>query len=286
MRRHSVAIALFIIAFLMIAVPSFANNRTFVSNTGVDTGSGPGTCGATNPCKNFSYAIVQTNAGGDIMVLDDGGYGQTFTINKAINIVVPPGVYASMSPSVAGQTAIVIAAGASDIIRIDGLNLLGQGPAQNQTGVSVGTCKRVELRNMQMRNLAQGVHITANVKAFLNRLNISNVTTGIKSIGTNGGHSSGLKVYATGINIMGASRGISVDSGAFYMPQANGGGEPNLFGFITQDAYIIDSDVASCSQVSITQNFTNFVGVFKASCDCQVQDLRDGSITQGNCDGN
>ena len=50
-----IATALFAVCF---AVPLFAQNpRTFVSGTGVDTGS---TCGASAPCRSFAYALSVT----------------------------------------------------------------------------------------------------------------------------------------------------------------------------------------------------------------------------------
>jgi hypothetical protein len=47
-----------------------ASNRTWVSGTGTDSG----TCPRTAACATFAYALGQTNAGGEIDVLDPGDW--------------------------------------------------------------------------------------------------------------------------------------------------------------------------------------------------------------------
>jgi hypothetical protein len=55
--------------------------RTWVSGVGDDANP----CSRTAPCKTFAGAISKTAAGGEISVLDPGGFG-TVTITKAITI--------------------------------------------------------------------------------------------------------------------------------------------------------------------------------------------------------
>jgi hypothetical protein len=55
--------------------------RTWVSGVGDDVNP----CSRTAPCKTFAGAISKTAEGGEISVLDPGGYG-TLTITKAITI--------------------------------------------------------------------------------------------------------------------------------------------------------------------------------------------------------
>ena len=71
----------------------------------------PTACSLTAPCRGFAAALVQTNPGGEIVVLDSAGYGPV-TITKAVSIVVPPGIYAGVSVTVAGTDGIVVSAGA------------------------------------------------------------------------------------------------------------------------------------------------------------------------------
>src|SRR5215472_11211393 len=70
-------------ALLSVTGPAWSQaNRTFVSGFGSD--SNP--CSLAAPCRSFAGAVAQTNAGGEIAVLDTAGYG-TVTITKAISIV-------------------------------------------------------------------------------------------------------------------------------------------------------------------------------------------------------
>ena len=55
--------------------------RTFVSGLGSDGNP----CTRTQPCLTFAKALTNTNAGGEIDVLDPGDYGP-FVIDKSISI--------------------------------------------------------------------------------------------------------------------------------------------------------------------------------------------------------
>jgi hypothetical protein len=96
--------------------------RTFVSSGGLDTNA----CSLAAPCRGFAAAMVQTKPGGEIVVLDSAGYGPV-TINQAVSIVVPPGIYAGVSVTVAGTDGIVVNAGAADEVILRGLTINNQG---------------------------------------------------------------------------------------------------------------------------------------------------------------
>src|SRR3990170_4978414 len=69
-------------ATLMLAAPAQAQaTRTWVSGVGDDVNP----CSRTAPCKTFAGAISKTATGGEISVLDPGGYGAV-TMTKAITI--------------------------------------------------------------------------------------------------------------------------------------------------------------------------------------------------------
>src|SRR5262245_60077224 len=102
------SIAVFIL-LVTVARPAIAQaSRTFVSSSGDDNNA----CSRSAPCRTFDGAIAKTNAGGEINVLDSGGFGSV-TITKAITIandgVGVAGVQAS------GTHGITISAGISDI---------------------------------------------------------------------------------------------------------------------------------------------------------------------------
>jgi hypothetical protein len=92
--------------------------RTWVSGVGDDANP----CSRTAPCKTFAGAISKTAAGGEIDVLDPGGFGAV-TITKSITIDGGGGQVASVL--VAGTNGIVVSAGASDVITLRNLSING-----------------------------------------------------------------------------------------------------------------------------------------------------------------
>src|SRR6202030_3459302 len=66
----------------LFSVPAKAQaTRTWVSGVGDDANP----CSRTEPCKTFAGAISKTAVGGEINVLDPGGFGAV-TITKSIQI--------------------------------------------------------------------------------------------------------------------------------------------------------------------------------------------------------
>jgi hypothetical protein len=115
------AIAGALLACGLSAAPAQAGpNRTWVSGFGTDSG----TCALTAPCQTFAFALTQTNAGGEIDVLDPADYG-TVTITQSISIVNDGvGVAGILTNS---ANAITINAGATDSVRLRGLTIDGLG---------------------------------------------------------------------------------------------------------------------------------------------------------------
>ncbi len=122
MRRNRVWMIALVLFALLISVGSMAQaqaTRTWVSGVGDDANP----CSRTAPCKTFAGAISKTAAGGEINVLDPGGFGAV-TITKAITISsesFEAGVLVS------GTNGIVISAGASDVVVLRGLDIEGLG---------------------------------------------------------------------------------------------------------------------------------------------------------------
>jgi hypothetical protein len=116
MRNISLALSL-LGATLVISLPGAPAQalalRTWVSGTGVDAAG----CTRAAPCATLSFAITQTDAGGEIDVVDSGQFG-ALTIQKAISIV-NEGATAGV-----GASAIVVEAGASDVVTLRGLDFL------------------------------------------------------------------------------------------------------------------------------------------------------------------
>jgi hypothetical protein len=92
--------------------------RTWVSGVGDDANP----CSRTAPCKTFAGAISKTATGGEISVLDPGGFGAV-TITKAITIDGGGGQVASVLAS--GTNGIVVSAGAGDTVTLRNLRING-----------------------------------------------------------------------------------------------------------------------------------------------------------------
>lgn len=105
---------------LLVSAPAVGQaSRTWVSGVGDDVNP----CSRTAPCKTFAGAISKTAPGGEIDVLDPGGFGAV-TITKAITID-GTGTFASVL--VSGTNAFVVSAAAADVVTIRGISINGLG---------------------------------------------------------------------------------------------------------------------------------------------------------------
>src|SRR5438045_3660481 len=109
-------------AMLSVAAAQAQATRTWVSGVGDDANP----CSRTAPCKTFAGAISKTAGGGEINVLDPGGFGAV-TINKSITIssTFEAGVLVS------GTNGIIIIAGPTDTVVLEGLDIEGLGTGLN-----------------------------------------------------------------------------------------------------------------------------------------------------------
>lgn len=145
MRRNvfSKVATLIAIGLCLSTTAAFAQaSRTWVSGVGDDANP----CSRTAPCKTFAGAISKTAAGGEINVIDPGGFGAV-TITKSITI---DGGESFASILAAGTNGIVVNAGANDVVTIRNLSINGFG-----TGLS------------GIRFLAGGALHVENVQIFL-----------------------------------------------------------------------------------------------------------------------
>src|ERR1700756_558888 len=100
----------------LFSVPANAQaTRTWVSGVGDDANP----CSRTAPCKTFAGAISKTATGGEINVLDPGGFG-ALTITKSITI---SSVGFEAGVLVSGTNGIVVSAGPADSVTLEGLDI-------------------------------------------------------------------------------------------------------------------------------------------------------------------
>jgi hypothetical protein len=111
------------LGFIIVPAATGQATRTWVSGVGDDANP----CSRTAPCKTFAGAISKTAAGGEINVLDPGGFGGV-TITKSITIS-SEGFEAGVL--VSGTNAIIVNAGANDVVVLRGLDIEGLGTGLN-----------------------------------------------------------------------------------------------------------------------------------------------------------
>jgi len=125
---------------LLITCSSLAHaqaTRTWVSGVGDDANP----CSRTAPCKTFAGAISKTASGGEINVLDPGGFGAV-TITKPITIS-SEGFEAGVL--VSGTNAIVVnVPNATDFVVLRGLDIEGLGTGLSGITVITGGTVQVE----------------------------------------------------------------------------------------------------------------------------------------------
>jgi hypothetical protein len=127
--------------------------RTWVSGVGDDANP----CSRTAPCKTFAGAISKTAPGGEINVLDPGGFGAV-TITKSISIIsdsVEAGVLAT------GINGINVAAAATDVVVLEGLDFEGLGTGVD--GIKITGGGAIFVHKCKIRHfMGNGINVTGN----------------------------------------------------------------------------------------------------------------------------
>ena len=169
--------------------PAGAQTRTWVSGVGNDANP----CSRTAPCKTFAGAISKTAAGGEISVLDPGGFGAV-TITKAITIDGGGGQVASVLAS--GTNGIIVSAPATATvtlrnIRINGVVGSGLG---GLNGIQFLSGAALHIENCTIFGFAQNaININLNTAAqtsvFVTDTVVSNSAGGITARNAGAGNS-------------------------------------------------------------------------------------------------
>ncbi len=183
MKTMKSAISLFALLVAMLAFTSLAQaqaTRTWVSGVGDDANP----CSRTAPCKTFAGAISKTAAGGEISVLDPGGYGAV-TITKAITINGYGQIAGILS---AGTNGIVVNAGVNDEVIIRNVSIVGAGTGLD--GIRFLAGNQLTVENVQINGFAgDGIEaaLAGSGKMYIKDTNITNCGgAGIKITSTAG----------------------------------------------------------------------------------------------------
>ena len=139
------------------SAPAYAQaTRTWVSGVGDDANP----CSRTAPCKTFAGAISKTAAGGEINVLDPGGFGGV-TITKSISIIAE-GVAAGVL--VSGTNGIIVNAASTDIVVLRGLDIEGLGTGTN--GIRFVAGGQLHVENCTIHKFLRGIFVDATAGAI------------------------------------------------------------------------------------------------------------------------
>ena len=174
--RLPLSIVVLASSYLLLTISSNAQaTRTWVSGVGDDVNP----CSRTAPCKTFAGAISKTVSGGEISVLDPGGYGAV-TITKAISLTNDGAGEAGIL--VAGTNGIVVNAGGNDIVNIRGIVIDGSGIGL--AGVRINSAGAVNVQNCVIKNFGgngAGINFAPNATSqlFVSDTIVSNNGSGI-----------------------------------------------------------------------------------------------------------
>jgi len=154
--------ALVFVGCMCLGSSAFAQaTRTWVSGVGDDVNP----CSRTAPCKTFAGAISKTAAGGEISVLDPGGFGAV-TITKPITI------------SGVGEQSSILASGTNGVIV--NITMVINPPLTN-----VVTLRNIQINGAGTTLGVNGIRVLGATKVVLDNVNIFGFgTNGILSEGT------------------------------------------------------------------------------------------------------
>jgi hypothetical protein len=181
-----------LLALLTHAAPVHAQaTRTWVSGVGDDANP----CSRTAPCKTFAGAISKTAPGGEIDVLDPGGFGAV-TIAKSITIDGGGGQVASVL--VAGTNGIVVLAGPNDVVTLRNLHINGIGAGINC--IRFLSSAAINIENCEIFGFTViAINIASNIggRVFINNCTLTGNSNGIVVDGTVGGAGTVVKATVT-----------------------------------------------------------------------------------------
>ena len=201
----------------MVSAAQAQSSRTWVSGVGDDINP----CSRTAPCKTFAGAFSKTATGGEISVLDPGGYG-TLLITKAITIDGGTGAgWGSVLASGATGFTINITTGlATDKVILRNLSINCN--RTNVDGIRFLAGKELHVQNVDIfQCLSDGIELNAaaasTVKVFVKETSIRNGATGIRMLSAGGT----LNVAADRVELANNTTGVDVQAGTLNISNSN-----------------------------------------------------------------
>ena len=207
-RRAAARLAALLALALLAGGAQAQATRTWVSGVGDDANP----CSRTAPCKTFAGAISKTASGGQLSVLDPGGFG-ALTITKPITVdgfgiggslltSGTNGIIVNISSPAAGHRVVIRGVqldGAGTTIGVNGVRVLSATPVlledvsiQNYSAAGVDVAPAADgatvvLRNVTISRAGTGIRVNtaANAKVVAHDVEIAQGTTGVSVTGAN-----------------------------------------------------------------------------------------------------
>ena len=193
--------ALFAVTFLFVSVVSAQVTRTWVSGVGDDLNA----CSRTAPCKTLAGAILKTNTGGEITVMDAGGFGSVI-ISKSITIDgtgVPASILAAQATGITIDIPFRRQGDTKRAVRIRGLSINGVSNGIN--GINVIAARNVSVEDCVIDGFtANGINVQAGTLFVRNTTIRNNAGTGINATGAAGAAISDTTLIFNGTGLVGA----------------------------------------------------------------------------------
>jgi hypothetical protein len=200
-----------IVVFAILLLPVIASaqaNRTWVAGLGDDANP----CSRSSPCKTFAGAIFRTNVGGEISVIDPGGFGSV-TITKSISIDAGNGFGSILAASVTGIFINITAAtDSAKTVRLRGLSINGIGTGTD--GIRIAAAKQVFIEDVLVEGVGRhGIHVAApNVYVSIAKSTIRNAAKSGINVDLSAEGTATLAVEST--NVSTCQTGMSAGRGA------------------------------------------------------------------------
>ena len=220
-------LAVSVICLLCSSLAQAQATRTWVSGVGDDANP----CSRTAPCKTFAGAISKTAAGGEISVLDPGGFGAV-TIGKAITIDGGTGAgWASIASS--GVNGIIVNAGVNDkvVLRHISINGFNQTLTPGLNGIRYLNGKQLNVEECEIFGFStNGIDFQTNGgrNLYVKNTNFTNntgtaISVGSPTAGFNVVNIENVKAEGNGNGVvLSANSFATINNSSFFQQTTNG----------------------------------------------------------------
>ena len=225
-----------LILTLFCAANLAAAQRTFVSAA---NGSDANTCTRALPCRSFAAALPFTDADGELIVVDSGGYGPV-AIAQPVSLISPSGVYAGIT-AVSGD-AISVNAGDTAHVILRNLSLNSQGATN---GIRTDTAASLSVEGCNVGGFQQdGISFdptTSNARLDVTECVITKSGFAAIYVGVHGTQATGTRAVIDGVHLYENKNGIYVDGAQATIRNSvasgiSGGQRVFLVGFVANAA--------------------------------------------------